>query len=73
MVYSPRGGRVGLACVAKMVFAEDLSKKELKARTRKISKQSNGRMGGGATRPQDPPETLEQEMERLYKELEAAG
>ncbi len=54
--------------VARMVFADELGKKELKARTRKVSKQSDGRMGGGATRPTDPPETLREEMRRLYRE-----
>lgn len=58
--------------VARMVFAEDLGKKELKARTRKVSKQSDGRMGGGATKAHDAKEPLMDEMERLYKELENA-
>lgn len=56
--------------VARMVFSEDLGKKDLKTRTRKISKQSNGRQGGGATRPQDPREDPREEAARLYKELE---
>jgi len=56
--------------VARMVFAEDLGKKDLKNRTRKISKQSNARQGGGATRPSDPREDPRDEAERLYKELE---
>jgi hypothetical protein len=56
--------------VARMVFAEELSKKDLKQRTRKISKQSNGRQGGGATRPQDPREDPREEADRLYRELE---
>ena len=55
--------------VARMVFAEDLGKKDLKNRTRKISRQSNGRQGGGATRPQDPREDPRDEFDRLYKEL----
>ena len=59
--------------VARMVFAEDISKKELKARTRSISDQSNSRQGGGATRPSGPSETLRDEMRRRYKELENAG
>lgn len=58
--------------VARMAFAEDFSKKDLKAATRKISKQSNGRMGGGATRPSEPAETIRDEFRRLYKELEGA-
>lgn len=59
--------------VARMVFAEELGKKDLKAKTRKISQQSSHRLGGGATRPQDPAETLRDEMRRRYKELENAG
>jgi hypothetical protein len=55
-----------------MVFAEDLGKKDLKNRTRKISRQSNGRQGGGATRPQDPREDPRDEADRLYKELAGA-
>lgn len=55
--------------VARMVFAEELGKKDLKNLTRKISKQSAGRQGGGATRPQDPREDPRDEFDRLYKEL----
>ena len=57
---------------AKMVFADDLGKKELKSRTRRISRQSNGRQGGGATRPQDPRDDPREAADRLYKELERA-
>jgi hypothetical protein len=58
--------------VARMAFAEDFSKKDIKAATRKITKQSNGRMGGGATRPSDPAESVREEFRRRYKELEGA-
>jgi hypothetical protein len=58
--------------VARMVFAEDLGKKDIKNLTRKISRQSNARQGGGVTRPQDPREDPRAEAERLYKELERA-
>lgn len=58
--------------VARMAFAEDFKTKDIKAATRKISKQSNGRMGGGATRPSEPAESFRDEMRRLYKELEGA-
>lgn len=58
--------------VARMVFAEDLGKKDLKTRTAKITRQSNSRQGGGATRPQDPREDPRDEADRLYKELERA-
>jgi hypothetical protein len=56
--------------VARMVFAEDLSKKDLKNRTRKISKQSASRQGGGATRASDPREDPRDEFDRLYKEMD---
>lgn len=55
--------------VARMVFAEELGRKDLKSRTSKISKQSNGRQGGGATRPNEPRENPRDEADRLYKEL----
>ena len=58
--------------VARMVFAEELGKKDLKQRTRKISRQSNGRQGGGATRPQDPREDPRDTFDRMYRELERA-
>jgi len=56
--------------VVRMVFAEELGKKELKARTRKVAQQSQGRMGGSSTKPHDSAEPLRDEMRRLYKELE---
>ena len=59
--------------VARMVFPEELGKKDLKQRTRKIAKQSNGRLGGGATRPQDPREDPRDEADRLYRELSRAS
>jgi hypothetical protein len=55
--------------VARMVFAEELGKKDLKSRTSRLSRQSNGRMGGGATRPTDVPESPRDAADRLYKEL----
>ena len=56
--------------IARSLFAEELGKKELKQRTRKISQQSNSRQGGGATRPQDPREEPRDEFDRLYRELD---
>ena len=56
--------------VARMVFTEDLGKKDLKAKTQKMFKQHNSRMGGGVTRPQEARETPRDEFDRLYKELE---
>ena len=58
--------------VTRMVFAEELGKKELKARTRKLSKQADGRLGGGTTKPEGPGEDLETWADRRYKELEGA-
>ena len=59
-----------VARVAPMAFAEEFDKQKLKTRTRKISKQSNSRQGGGATRPSDPREDPRDAADRLYKELE---
>ena len=59
--------------VANMVFADELGKKELKARTRKLSTQANGRGGDSATKPPSPVESLREEMRRRHKELEDAG
>lgn len=58
---------------ARMLFAEDLSKKDLKNRTRKIAKQSNSRQGGGATRPQDPREDPRDKFDRMFKEMNAGS
>lgn len=55
--------------VARMVFADEFTKKELKSRTNRISRQSNGRMGGGATRPTDVPESNRDWADKLYREL----
>ena len=56
--------------ISRMLFADQLNKKALKQRTRKISKQSNGRQGGGATRPQDPREDPRDEFDRKFRELD---
>lgn len=55
--------------VARMVFADELGKKDLKSRTSRITKQSNGRQGGGATRPTDTPESVRDWADRQYREL----
>ena len=55
--------------VARSLFADEFGKKELKKRTRAITKQSNGRQGGGATRAQDPREDPRDEADRLYRQL----
>jgi hypothetical protein len=56
--------------VANMVFADELAKKRLKQQTQKISRQSNGRMGGSPTKPQPPSNHPRDEFDRLYKELD---
>jgi hypothetical protein len=58
--------------VARGLFADEFDKKLLKNHTRKISRQSNGRQGGGATRPTDPPEDPREAADRLYKEMAQA-
>lgn len=55
---------------APMVFSSEFDKHKLKQRTRKVSKQANGRQGGGATRPQDPREDPRDEADRKYRELD---
>jgi len=55
--------------VANMAFAEHLQKKLLKQQTRKISKQSDGRLGGSPTKPLPPSDDPREEADRLYKEL----
>jgi hypothetical protein len=57
---------------SRSLFSEEIGKKELKNRTRKISRQSNGRQGGGATRPQDPRDDPRDAADRLYKEMDGA-
>lgn len=56
--------------VANMVFADELSKKRLKQQTQKISRQSNGRLGGSPTKPLSARDDPRDEADKLYKELE---
>jgi hypothetical protein len=56
--------------VARGLFAEDIGKKELKAKTRKVSRQADSRQGGGATKAREPQESLREEMRRLHAEYE---
>lgn len=58
--------------VARATFPDDYDKKLLKNHTRRISRQSDQRQGGGATRPTDPPENPRDAADRMYKELERA-
>ena len=55
--------------VLNMTFAEHLSKQQRKQLTQKITRQSNMRMGGGVSKPTDPPEDIYTKTERLYEEL----
>jgi len=55
--------------VARATFPEEYEKRTIKNHTRKVSRQSEKRQGGGATRPTDPPEDPRDEADRLYKEL----
>ncbi len=56
--------------VARMVFAEELGKKDLKARTRKMSTQANGHMGSRGAKAPDPKESRHEKAQRLYDELD---
>lgn len=60
--------------VARAEFPEEYEKRTIKNHTRKISRQSDKRQGGSATRATGEPQpTLMEEMEQLYKELEQGG
>jgi len=74
-----REGRMDKASVARvlrMVFADHISKQEQKNLTKRITKQSNMRMGVGAERPaeQDYKGPLKDhpDIQRAYKELQKA-
>lgn len=56
--------------VANMVFAEELSKKQLKQQTKKVFKQNQLRQGGSPTKPLPPRDDPRDEADRLYRELE---
>lgn len=55
--------------VARSLFPDQYDKKLIRNHTRKISRQSDKRQGGGATRPTDPPESPREEADRLYREM----
>ena len=55
--------------VAKMVHHDAFSKKERKAHTRKITKQSNGRMGGNVTKPHEAAESQLEYVTRVHEGL----
>jgi hypothetical protein len=59
--------------VTRMEFPNEVSRKERKALTRKVTKQSGLRMGGGVTRPTETKETTMEYMENLYDELDRSG
>lgn len=56
--------------VARSLFPEEYEKRIIKNHTRKISRQSNSRQGGGVTRPTDPPEDPRDAADKLYREME---
>jgi len=69
---NPRMGDKSLVMrAARMEFADQVAKKERQALTKKMTKQHNSRMGGGAEKPRDQQESTLDEMKRYYKELEA--
>lgn len=55
--------------IAKSLFADEIRKKEIKQRTQKISRQSNGRMGGSPTKPLKPSDDPRDRADRLYQEM----
>lgn len=55
--------------VANMVFGDELGKKLLKQQTRKISRQSDGRLGGSPTKPTPPSDDPREAAERRFREM----
>lgn len=60
-----------VARAAPMVFTAEFEKQLLKQRTLRISRQSNGRMGGSPVKPQPPSEDPRARADRLYREMES--
>lgn len=59
--------------VANMAFGEELGKKLLKQQTRKISRQSDNRLGGSPVKPLRPSDNPRDHFDKLYKEMETSG
>jgi len=57
--------------ITQALFAEELGKKLIKQKTRQLSKQSDGRMGGSPTKPRPPSEDPRDQFDRLYDEIAA--
>jgi len=55
--------------ITQSLFAEELGKKLIKAKTRQLSKQSDRRMGGSPTKPQQPSEDPRDQFDRLYDQI----
>jgi len=55
--------------ITQALFAEELGKKLIKQKTRQLSKQSDGRMGGSPTKPRPPSEDPRDQFDRLYDEM----
>jgi len=54
---------------ARAIFAAEFEKQLLKDKTKRVSRQSNGRLGGSPTKPLPPSENPRDHFDRLYKEL----
>lgn len=57
---------------AQIVFASEFEKHLLKQQTRKISRQSNSRLGGSPVKPLPPSDDPREAADRLYREMERA-
>lgn len=55
--------------ITQALFAEELGKKLIKQKTRQLSKQSDGRMGGSPTKPRPPSEDPRDQFDRIYNEM----
>lgn len=77
-VLERRGRRIGdynalVERVARALFPDEYEKKTIKNHTRKLSRQSDRRQGGSATRATEPGTSWLDEVQQHYRELENAG
>jgi hypothetical protein len=62
-----------LGYIARVAFSDHFFKQQRKDLTRKVSSQAALKMGSSVSKPNDPKPSVMEEMEELYKELEAQG
>ena len=66
----PAMNQRAIAQMARAIFPDEFGKREIKNRTRRVSKQASRKMGDGSTKPTEAPMDIREEMRQLYKELD---